>query len=180
MGQRPRQGERNDGWQIPSTTHNGRCREIGAALQIDGQGLALSTNRMHILVGGANMKTIGLFLALSFLLIVPGASAAICDSMLNFGRIEKIEVRQPPVGRSGANGGTLFRLKGPDHVALSSNTGYYFIPFTHISPNSEVLYTAMHYLLIEAAKEGWTIRITTSNCDTPSDLAVVANMSIDF
>jgi hypothetical protein len=140
--------------------------------------------------GGTNMRTVcGFFLGLSFLMLgLPlrlGASEAhplaVCDSTQNFGLIAKIDIRQPPTGRPGVITGTYFQLKGPDHAALMATPdSYYLMPMAGGSSITEALYGRMFDLLVEAAKNGWIVHVTTSNCNAPTQFAVVVRVEIDY
>lgn len=136
------------------------------------------------------MRTVcGFFLGLSFLLLGSplrlGASevrpSAVCDSTQNFGLIARIDIRQPPAGRPGVITGTYFQLKGSNHAALmAAPDSYYLMPMAGGSSITEAIYGRMFDLLVEAAKNGWIVHLTTSNCDAPQQVAVVVRVEIDY
>jgi hypothetical protein len=107
---------------------------------------------------------------LFLLSIAPIANSAICDYGQNAGVVKRVY----PTFANGAGiiSGTYFTISGTTS-ALTSPTGYYFIP-------NYDNYHEMHDLVLEAAKAQWKVQIKTTNCGNPAANANVQYLVVDF
>lgn len=124
----------------------------------------------------------------SLLIAVSEAHSLPCNFAENFGTVKRIYPQFYPAGTvvpsNAHKPGTFFRLDGGPTNALLAD-GYY-----HISANGtssvppvhtrESLYRSMHDLIVEAAKNGWTVQVRTTNCSAPESAAPVEYLVIDY
>jgi len=118
------------------------------------------------------MKVLNYFCVSALLLlgIVPAANSAICDYGQNVGLVKRV---YPTFANgAGVTSGTYFTIIGTTS-ALTSPTGYYFIP-------NYDNYHEMHDLVLEAAKAHLTIYVKTVNCTSPAASAIVQYLFVDF
>jgi hypothetical protein len=123
------------------------------------------------------MKTVSRTLFSALLLIaVSKAHSAPCDFVGNFGKIQRIYPQFYPGGLTAVPSnahkpGTFFRLDGSGLTNALTSGGSYHISANGTSSIPPVhtrgsLYRSMHDLIVEAAKNGWTVHVRTNNCSS--------------
>jgi len=87
-----------------------------------------------------------------------------CKFQENTGKVSRI---YPHVSSGGGfSAGTYLSLKGGTTNALTSSTGYYHLETSPTSdPATQSVYQAMHNLIVEAAKNNWTVQVRVRDSD---------------
>jgi hypothetical protein len=128
------------------------------------------------------MRTFKQYFAIVFMFIFASmAQAAVCDFGANYGQIARV---YPQFSPAGGPGGTFILLKNGATNALLPG-GYYFISTAPVNTQpmaqDQSVYRSMHDLVMEAAKNNWTIYVRTTNCSAPTaGNAQVEYLVVDF
>jgi hypothetical protein len=114
-----------------------------------------------------SMVTLGLAIAVTFSSANPVHSQSVtqrCKFQENTGKVSRIYPHASSGG--GFSAGTYFSLKGGTINALTSSTGYYHLETSPTSdPATQSVYQAMHNLIVEAAKNNWTVQVRVRDSD---------------
>ncbi len=121
------------------------------------------------------MKKLLLFMLFST--FTSASYASICMETDNYGKVSRILPWT-------AAGGTVFTLGGTNSltnaVNITNGTGAYLIKVNPNTVTVQSMYRSTHDLLVEAAKNGWTIKVRTTNCVSAMAYAPVEFLYVDF